>query len=74
MIDDVEKLIDIDKVTMCFTSPPYNLGDNAKLRGYNGDGKDSLTLQLPSFICLFPVMPGYLTHDLKNRLRALYAQ
>jgi len=26
---------------MCFTSPPYNLGNNAKLRGYNGDGKDS---------------------------------
>ena len=45
MIDDVEKLIDIDKVTMCFTSPPYNLGDNAKLRGYNGDGKDSAYLE-----------------------------
>lgn len=45
MIDDVEKLVNIESVTMCFTSPPYNLGDNAKLRGYNGDGKDSAYLE-----------------------------
>jgi DNA modification methylase len=41
MIDDVEKLMAGEKADICFTSPPYNLGDNAKLRGYNGSGKDS---------------------------------
>jgi len=45
MIDDVENLIGENKLTMCFTSPPYNLGDNAKLRGYNGDGKDSAYIE-----------------------------
>lgn len=45
MIDDVQKLIGENKLTMCFTSPPYNLGDNAKLRGYNGDGKDSAYIE-----------------------------
>lgn len=44
-IDAVEKLINVDMVTVCFTSPPYNLGENAKLRGYNGDGKDSAYLE-----------------------------
>lgn len=29
------------KVKITFTSPPYNLGDNAKLRGKNASGKDS---------------------------------
>lgn len=40
-IDAVEKLMGGQKADMCFTSPPYNLGNNAKLRGYNGDGEDS---------------------------------
>lgn len=42
LIDEVDKLMDGQKADMCFTSPPYNLGTNAKLRGYNGDGKDSV--------------------------------
>lgn len=40
-IDAVEKLMNGEKADTCFTSPPYNLGNNAKLRGYNGDGKES---------------------------------
>jgi DNA modification methylase len=39
--EDVDRLMAGEKADMCFTSPPYNLGDNAKLRGYNGDGDDS---------------------------------
>lgn len=42
--EDVERLMNGDKADMCFTSPPYNLGENAKLRGYNGDGDDSAYL------------------------------
>jgi len=41
MIDDVEKLMNGQKAQICFTSPPYNLGDNAKMRGNNASGKDS---------------------------------
>lgn len=37
----VERLMNGEKADICFTSPPYNLGENAKLRGYNGDGDDS---------------------------------
>lgn len=44
-IEDVEKLMNGEKADMCFTSPPYNLGNNAKLRGYNGDGKDSAYIE-----------------------------
>ena len=40
-IDAVDKLMNGEKVEITFTSPPYNLGKNAKLRGYNGDGDDS---------------------------------
>lgn len=40
----VERLMNGEKADMCFTSPPYNLGENAKLRGYNGDGDDSAYL------------------------------
>lgn len=39
--ETVDKLMNGEKADITFTSPPYNLGDNAKLRGYNGDGKDS---------------------------------
>lgn len=41
-IDAVEKLMNGEKADITFTSPPYNLGNNAKLRGYNGDGKDTV--------------------------------
>lgn len=41
MIDDVEKIMAGEKADVCFTSPPYNLGNNAKLRGYNGNGNTS---------------------------------
>lgn len=41
-ITDVERLMNGEKADMSFTSPPYNLGDNAKLRGYNGDGSDTI--------------------------------
>lgn len=40
-IHHVERLMNNEKADMCFTSPPYNLGNNAKLRGFNGDWKDS---------------------------------
>ncbi len=40
-IDAVEKLMNGERADITFNSPPYNLGDNAKLRGHNGDGKDS---------------------------------
>lgn len=40
-IEDVERLMNGHIADITFTSPPYNLGDNAKLRGYNGDGDDS---------------------------------
>ncbi len=41
-IDAVEKLMNGEKADITFSSPPYNLGDNAKLRGYNGDGDDTV--------------------------------
>lgn len=42
MIDAVDRLMDGKKADIAFTSPPYNLGNNAVLRGYNGDGKDTI--------------------------------
>lgn len=39
---DTEKLMNGERADICFTSPPYNLGDNAKLRGYNGDGDETI--------------------------------
>lgn len=44
-IDAVEKLMNGEKADMCFTSPPYNLGNNAKLRGYNGDAEESVYIE-----------------------------
>lgn len=44
-IQHVERLMGGDRADMCFTSPPYNLGNNAKLRGYNGDGNDSAYIE-----------------------------
>ncbi len=41
-VQHVERLMGGEKADICFTSPPYNLGANAKLRGYNGDGDDSI--------------------------------
>lgn len=40
--NDIEKLMGEKIADITFTSPPYNLGDNAKLRGYNGDGEDTV--------------------------------
>ncbi len=40
----VERLMNGENADICFTSPPYNLGENAKLRGYNGNGDDSAYL------------------------------
>lgn len=40
-MESVNALMDGNMCDIAFTSPPYNLGNNAKLRGYNGDGKDS---------------------------------
>lgn len=45
MIDDVQKLMNGKDADTCFTSPPYNLGSNASLRGYNGDGDDSAYIE-----------------------------
>lgn len=39
--EDVEKLMGGEIADICFTSPPYNLGENAKLRGTNASGDDS---------------------------------
>ena len=42
-IEDVEKLTEQNKLDMCFTSPPYNVGKNAKLnagmKSKTGDNK-----------------------------------
>ena len=38
--DDVARLMDGEKVDLCFTSPPYNLGKSAGLRGTGISGKD----------------------------------
>ncbi len=38
---DLNRLMGDTKACITFTSPPYNLGNNAKLRGYNADGDDS---------------------------------
>lgn len=44
-IDAVEMLMNGEKAEITFTSPPYNLKNNAKLRGYNGDGDDSVYIE-----------------------------
>lgn len=44
-VDDLLKLMNGNRADMLFTSPPYNLGNNAKLRGHNGDGKDSAYIE-----------------------------
>lgn len=41
-LKSVERLMNGEKADITFTSPPYNLGNNAKLRGYNGDGNDTI--------------------------------
>jgi DNA modification methylase len=60
--DQVARLMNGEKADMVFTSPPYNLGNNAKLRGYNGDGDESAYLtksdhktgeEYLSFLCRF---------------------
>lgn len=38
---DVKKLMFREKADITFTSPPYNLGDNAALRGKNASGEKS---------------------------------
>lgn len=38
----VKKLMGGEIADICFTSPPYNLGDNAKLRGHNASGTDTV--------------------------------
>ena len=38
----VKRLMGSNIADITFTSPPYNLGDNAKLRGYNVDGEDTV--------------------------------
>ena len=35
--DDVSRLMDGERIDLCFTSPPYNLGKNAAMRGMFGD-------------------------------------
>ena len=40
-IDAVENLMDGDKAELCFTSPPYNLGDSVALRNGARKGKKS---------------------------------
>ena len=37
--------MDGQRVDLCFTSPPYNLGDSSKLRGHNASGDDSCYLK-----------------------------
>ena len=44
-IVDVEKLMGGEIADITFASPPYNLGNNAKLRGYNGDSDDSVYIE-----------------------------
>lgn len=44
-VQHVERLMDGCMSDILFTSPPYNLGNNAKLRGYNGNGDDSAYLE-----------------------------
>ena len=39
--DDVELLMGGVKADLCFTSPPYNMADNAKTDGYLGSGNKS---------------------------------
>lgn len=40
--ESVALLMNGEKADITFTSPPYNLGNNAELRGYNGDGDESV--------------------------------
>lgn len=39
---DFDKLMNGEVADICFTSPPYNLGSNAKLRGKNASGNDAV--------------------------------
>lgn len=39
---NINKLMDGENADITFTSPPYNMGSSAKLRGTNGTGDDSL--------------------------------
>jgi len=41
-VHHVDELMGGVKADITFTSPPYNLGDNAKLRGYLASGKDTV--------------------------------
>lgn len=43
--EDVGVLLGADKAALCFTSPPYNLGDNAGLRNGAFRGKDKPYLE-----------------------------
>lgn len=42
---DVERLMETNKAQICFTSPPYNLGVNSRMRGTNADGKESAYIE-----------------------------
>ena len=44
-IDAVERLMNGEKAEITFTSPPYNLGNYAKLRGYNNNGDDTVYIE-----------------------------
>ena len=41
-LEDVKRLLDGSKPEMCFTSPPYNLGEGSKLRGYLATGRNTV--------------------------------
>jgi len=43
--NDVERLMNGQKADITFTSPPYNLGNSAKLRGKNASGDDSVYIE-----------------------------
>lgn len=43
--DSVALLLNNEMAEICFTSPPYNLGDNMKLRGPNASGEDSAYIE-----------------------------
>lgn len=40
-VQHVDNLMNGENADIMLTSPPYNLGENAKMRGYNASGKDS---------------------------------
>lgn len=43
--ESVAQLMNGEQAEICFTSPPYNLGENMKLRGPNASGEDSAYLE-----------------------------